>query len=146
MAKTDLSSLLDWRFDEPPSQLPDLPTPDELNMIFPPHFPVFGSFTPQLPRSGLVFPEFDSEDYGVLVEVFGADKQPFPFALYPELAAELWELTQNMGESLFEKSEFIPEVQENRFVESGFEEFAGFGIDFDEPAPSEDSSDYGHSS
>jgi hypothetical protein len=116
--------------------------------MFSSDFPTFGSFTSHPTIDDHVFPELQLEDYDALFEAFRADQQPFPLALTPELADELWQLTRNLNESLFPKRVSIPEVQENRFVESGFEDF-GIGFDSDEPppqSPSECSSNEGHSS
>lgn len=108
--------------------------------MFPSDFPIFGC---QPTSDTLTFPEFESVVYDAIFEPFGRDGHPF--ALPQDLEAELLGLSQNMGESLFSKSEFIPETQEIRFIDSGFEEFAAFGTDFDEPQqfPSEGSSEGG---
>jgi len=139
----NLSTLLDWPFDKLlPGQFPHLPsTPEELNTMF---SPVFGSFTAQTPT----FPDFELGNYDAHVEAFCANNHPFfleALALPAESAAELWELP--MDKSLFLNSGFTPEYQENQFVESGFEEFAGFGVAFDEPqqSPLEGSYTNGHS-
>lgn len=105
--------------------------------MFPLDFPLFDS---QHPKDTLTFPEFELVVYDALFEPLGREEHPFALPL--DLEAEIWGLSQNMGESLFSKSGFFPEAQENRFVDSGFEEFAAFGIDFDEPP--EGSSESGH--